>query len=64
MKNLVVLTLILCAILVSCNEKSQSATEDPQEESAEVGKLEGVWELVSYYNYDEAWMVSVLPSSS
>lgn len=63
MKKLIFLTGILMIALLSCK---QAETENTEETSMEESKptIKGVWELVSYYNYDDEGGIDTIKASA
>lgn len=52
MKNLLIISVFLCLIFAGCKDnKSADQNDSTENYPGEKLSLEGVWELVSYYNY-------------
>jgi len=64
MKNSFYLIAFVLVFFTSCNKSVEKSIEISVDESAkEVPLLKGVWELVSYYNYDENGVSDTIKST-
>ena len=63
MKKLLFLSGLLVIALMSCNDTSSESSADYAAEDSGP-TIEGVWELVSYYNYDDDGGIDTIKASA